>query len=237
MIEGENVDHAYIFVLKTIPDPGDIALNEAFEEQVLDKIVKKRTRQNLLNDIILNKSGRRFPPERRAEFIKRVYDEKETKLRFIFSIWPRPEPSPSATSEDPPPHKDIPSKGFFGKMTPNGLLWGATLFDFYFVQRLFDRPELKSILTGSKLATWAKANGETDGPMKACLEWAENEKDPELIAPYDIQELVRNREKSIRNMIASQKKEEQKEQDKESQPDRLTLPEQVNGNVNQKVHC
>jgi hypothetical protein len=129
-------------------------------------------------------------------------------------------------------YKDMtPENSFLGKMTPNGIqFWGATLFDFYHVQRLYDHPQLHSISTASKLAKWAKANGETDGKTKVALEWAEDEKDPEVIQPYDIQVIIQEREEFIRFFIfESMMDREQKDQGEgELLPDRWTLPEQVN---------
>ena len=44
---------------------------------------------------------------------------------------------------------------------------------------------------------WCKANGEYEGNnavARHCIEWAEKEKDPELIPAYDVEILIRNLE-------------------------------------------
>lgn len=101
-----------------------------------------------------------------------------TRKRLVFNSWLRD-----------PKGKDIrPKNSFLGKMTSNNLqLWGATLNDFYYVQRV---PEIKnylSISTGSKLAAWMKANGELH---TAADEIEQAEESPKEEPPCDIAGLV-----------------------------------------------
>jgi hypothetical protein len=72
-------------------------------------------------------------------------------------------------------------------------LWGATLFDFYHVRRIPGIENPVTISTGSKLLRWCKANGEYEGDKaiaRDCIEWAESEKDPELVPAYNIDILI-----------------------------------------------
>ena len=78
-------------------------------------------------------------------------------------------------------------------MAANGIQhWGATLFDFYHVQRMRDFGGLQMTSTGSKLAAWMKANGEDYA--KGELEPADEEEDPKEIFPCDIAKLVEDAE-------------------------------------------
>ncbi|EDR00143.1 uncharacterized protein LACBIDRAFT_314667 [Laccaria bicolor S238N-H82] len=78
--------------------------------------------------------------------------------------------------------------------------WGATLFDFYYVRRMPDFGGLQTTSTGSKLATWMKANGEDYA--KDELELAEEEEDPQEIFPCDIVKLVETTENRERTGIS-----------------------------------
>lgn len=138
----------------------------------------------------------------------------------------RPELDPNAEPSDPLD----PDDSFPGKQAPNGnQFWGATLFDFYYVTRLHDQP---IISTGSKLAKWAKVNNETHGPAKAAIRWAEDEDDPELIPPHNIQLRIERVEEDIRQHIAVQEQKDQGEC--VFQPDRWALPKLVNETYHRK---
>ena len=115
---------------------------------------------------------------------QRILNAKSTRWRIIFSKWPR----------DPQRQDISPLAGdsALGKMAPNTgdiQLWGATLFDFYYV-----KPPLESknfpFSSGSRLAALMKANGEDYA--KKQLEFAETEEDPYLILPYEITGLIQN---------------------------------------------
>ncbi|KAF9565508.1 hypothetical protein CPC08DRAFT_683586 [Agrocybe pediades] len=79
-------------------------------------------------------------------------------------------------------------------MAPNGLqLWGATLNDFYIVSRVHGLDNLHTHSTGSKLAAWMKAHGETYAADHLAM--AEQEAEPELILPCDIGRLIKDSER------------------------------------------
>ncbi|KAJ7074284.1 hypothetical protein C8F01DRAFT_929860, partial [Mycena amicta] len=69
-----------------------------------------------------------------------------------------------------------------GKQTPNGLLWGATLYDFYFVRPMPDVPSYLITTTGSRLADKMRQIGEVDY-AKDELQWADQEAHPEQYVP------------------------------------------------------
>jgi hypothetical protein len=117
--------------------------------------------------------------EEKAENRQRILNAKTTRWRIIFSKWPR----------DPKGKFITPTNSALGKMAPNNAqLWGATLFDFYTVNRLPETKNLVTLSSGSKLAAWMKANGEDYA--KNQLEFAEDEDDPHLILPYEITKLI-----------------------------------------------
>ncbi len=201
----------------------------------MNKLANRKSKQDLLDDIIFHMSMEKLTaytsPNQRVEAMKRLLDDPETKLRFIFSIWPRP---------DMVQYKDMtPSTSFVGKMTPNGnQFWAASLFDFYFVQRFHDQPGRKSISTASKLAKWAKANEEMSDKIKVALEWAKDEKDPEIIEPHDLQAIILEWDESMRQcIIANQMDEDEEDKEGELQPDIWALPEQVNRTDHRKWFC
>ena len=131
------------------------------------------------------------PGYSREDYLVAAYDAlcpDPFHKRSIFRRWPR---SPTG--------KPIrPTNSLKGKETPNGIqLWGATMFDFYRVQRFPDISGLLTITTGSKLLRWMKANGELDA-AKDEIEWAEHEEGPKIIEPYPLRNLIENEEVMIR---------------------------------------
>lgn len=96
------------------------------------------------------------------------------KNRFIFRHWPR----------DPKGKPILPSD-IHGKEAGNGLnLWGATLYDFYFVHRLPDNLHALTISSGSKLTKVMEAFGELEHARDE-LAWATREPDPKEIPAWD----------------------------------------------------
>jgi hypothetical protein len=93
----------------------------------------------------------------------------------VFRSWPH---SPSSIPD--------PSKlGYRGKVTPNGLPWGATIFDFYTVRQPEDPrgiSKAKNVFSGSQLLEWSKANGENIF-AKDEIEWARREEEPFVLEP------------------------------------------------------
>ncbi|KAK0438680.1 hypothetical protein EV421DRAFT_1697159, partial [Armillaria borealis] len=55
--------------------------------------------------------------------------------------------------------------------------WGATLNDFYWVQRIPEAPSGLTRMSGSRLAAWMKEIGEV-GHAKEEIEWSEAEDQP-----------------------------------------------------------
>ncbi|KAF8955690.1 hypothetical protein BDZ97DRAFT_259558 [Flammula alnicola] len=165
---------------------------------------KYKTRQDFLEEMIIRHAAGATPsrlpsqatPEQRAAERQRVLNVPTTRHRIIFSEWPRPPDSKKCITPD----NSLP-----GKTAPNKLqLWGATLFDFYHVNRIVTIKNLVTTSTGSKLAAWVKAQGE-DGyePAKGMLEWAEDEADPEVVEPCDIAQLIQDGEAAQRRRIES----------------------------------
>lgn len=74
---------------------------------------------------------------------------------------------------------------------------GATLYDFYYVRRVPKVPAALTLSTGSKLAAHMRAIGELDW-AKDEIYSASQEQDPVQVHPYDIGELIKDRESLIR---------------------------------------
>ena len=105
--------------------------------------------------------------------------EIEVSRRGIMRSWPRAPNGPFIwmTGE--------------GKTAGNNQpLWGATVLDFFRVQRHPDMPYGSTISTGSKLAEWAHAFEELHA--KDELEWAAEEEDPIELLPCDISLIIRD---------------------------------------------
>ena len=105
----------------------------------------------------------------------------------VFRSWPR---SPSG--------RVIPDELHLihrGKTTPNGLPWGATIFDFYHFA--LDPSESSNIYSGSQLSEWSKAIGE-EGLAKDEIEWASMEGMPRIIELYPPSMSVVIQEENIR---------------------------------------
>ncbi|KAK0477395.1 hypothetical protein IW261DRAFT_1421096 [Armillaria novae-zelandiae] len=110
------------------------------------------------------------------------------KKRVVRCIWPRDPKGPAMDAGQVVPH---------GKVAGNKQRnWGATLNDFYWVQRT---PEALSVLTkmsGSRLAAWMKQIGEVEHAREE-IEWAEKEDQPREIFPCDIGRLLEDRDPGI----------------------------------------
>ena len=116
---------------------------------------------------------------------KSIQAQHEGKSRLIFRVWPR---APNGEVIKPSPLR--------GKEAGNGLdLWGATLYDFYYVNRI---PSVKNYITtstGSRLAKWMRQNGELTAEDE--LAWADKEEDPKEIPVADMGELIRCRDTRV----------------------------------------
>ncbi|KAG6877381.1 hypothetical protein C0993_007901 [Termitomyces sp. T159_Od127] len=113
---------------------------------------------------------------------------KESHKRMVYRCWPR----------DPKGKNITPANTLPGKTTPNGIqLWGATIFDFYRVNRMPDVTSLSTITTGSKLMRWMKANGETEY-AKDEIAWAEMEEDPKILDLWSPRMQIQEMEENVR---------------------------------------
>ena len=118
-----------------------------------------------------NKPRASASPDEIAAYRGRVFNHKKTRHRFVFQVWPR----------DPKGDCIRPGEGKPGKMTPNNQqIWGATLLDFYTVNRLPSAPGYVTYSSGSRLARWMKEHGETEA--QDMIERQEDELEAKLIA-------------------------------------------------------
>ncbi|KAI0064465.1 hypothetical protein BV25DRAFT_1836826 [Artomyces pyxidatus] len=100
------------------------------------------------------------------------------RARFVFRIWPRDPKGPVIIATPR------------GKEAGNGLpLWGSSLEDFFYVNRIADCPNALTISTGSKLAAWARHVRELKA-AKDQIEWADSEDEPVELHPCDISKLI-----------------------------------------------
>lgn len=96
------------------------------------------------------------------------------KDRFVFRHWPRD-----------PNGKPIAPSDIHGKEAGNGLnLWGATLYDFFFVRRIPSNDHGLTISTGSRLTKVMEALGEPEHAQDE-IAWAAREADPKEIPAWD----------------------------------------------------
>ncbi|KJA16531.1 hypothetical protein HYPSUDRAFT_1064337 [Hypholoma sublateritium FD-334 SS-4] len=78
-----------------------------------------------------------------------------------------------------------------GKQTPNGLpLWGATVLDFFLVERAPGHAWMTAV-NSSRLLAWAKEVGELEH-AKEEIAWAEEEENPKELFPYDMARLIKD---------------------------------------------
>ena len=95
-----------------------------------------------------------------------------------------------------------------GKTAIEGLqLWGASLFDFYRVQRHPSVTNVETLSTSSKLLGFVKSIGEDYPVARPMVERAEREEDPKLIEPFDIARLIQNEEREINVYMRFMRKE------------------------------
>ena len=117
-----------------------------------------------------------------------LWNDKKTIKRDIYRFWPR----------DPNGDNILPGNSFIGKMTSNEIqFWGATLWDFFWTNRLPKVPNLRTGSTSSKLSKWMIEHNETQHAA-AELGWAKDEADPHQIFPYPIAHVVEAQEMRIR---------------------------------------
>lgn len=110
---------------------------------------------------------------------KKLLKAKTTRTRIISRSWPRDPKGQQITFDDTLP----------GKTTSNGVLWGATLLDFFRVCRIPEVQNFLTLTTGSKMAAWMKKNGEEECSAEE-MAWAEMEGDPREVPPCSIAILI-----------------------------------------------
>ncbi|KAF9049066.1 hypothetical protein BJ165DRAFT_1464210 [Panaeolus papilionaceus] len=121
---------------------------------------------------------------------REVLNNKMTRRRYVFNSWPRDPKGGVLTAEN----------SVLGKETPDKIqLWGATLLDFYYTNRVPINPNKFqftdhsiTVSTGSKLLGWMEKHGEDYAVDQ--LDLARLEPDPEVIEPLDIAQLIREKE-------------------------------------------
>ncbi|KAF8955685.1 hypothetical protein BDZ97DRAFT_1764584 [Flammula alnicola] len=170
---------------------------EESEHESKDAENKAKTQKEFFEELILGRAKHDTPciidmktatEEEKTKERRRRLDARTTSHRFVFQTWPR----------DPHGKGITPENSHRGKEAPNGLqLWGATLSDFYIVYRWPDMHDLLTTSSGSKLAAWMKANGESYA--QDCIEGAEEEEEPREIHPCDIGERIEDAERLIFN--------------------------------------
>ncbi len=107
--------------------------------------------------------------------------KKRERTRCIVQMWPR-DPNGEAMDLDEMPK---------GKMTNNGIpAWGATLYDFYFVNRIPSARGMWTPMSGSRIARWMRLKGETGYAMDMINQAENDEHDPKIMPPYDIGEFI-----------------------------------------------
>lgn len=107
--------------------------------------------------------------------------DNTVRLRSIMREWPRDPKGPIIGKNTLPRGKEI----------PNGHpLWGATVFDFFFVERM-QGVAWKTAANSSRLLAWVKEIGELDH-AKEEISWAEKEENPQELFPCDVARLLRD---------------------------------------------
>jgi hypothetical protein len=76
----------------------------------------------------------------------------------------------------------------YGKTTPSGLHWGASVYNWYWYNRIPGVENFVSKATSSQLAGYMRAHGELYA--KDLFAIADEEPDPELLPPYDLRQLI-----------------------------------------------
>jgi len=195
---------ANLMVLETIGGssraPNTLAESNTTPPPVLRPLSDFITSQIILHATHYNRSDKlsiaRGLSEEDNALKSKILDDPHTRHRFIFSYWPRPLGIRDAVNQDPKPYEYItPENAELGKMAPGNIqLWGETLFDFYWVKRIPECPNLQTLSTGSRLAQWARKFGEAETISKNEVDWANLEKDPRKVDVYDLEQLLKEQE-------------------------------------------
>lgn len=123
--------------------------------------------------------------EKKAEREK-VLNAKNTRWRFIFHKWPRDPNGKPLTNEN----------SRLGKMADkergSELIWGATLADICYADRLIKNSSYKimTITSASKMYNWCKAHTEEYSKAIPFMQAAENEDYPQVLSPCASEEFI-----------------------------------------------
>ncbi|KAG6379323.1 hypothetical protein JVT61DRAFT_11782 [Boletus reticuloceps] len=104
-----------------------------------------------------------------------------SKKRVVFRFWPRKRNS-----------KPLQPTKLRGTLSPDGYVWGETLYDFYYVNRLPSVDNFVSISTGSMLRQVMESMSELDAAAPE-IEWAKTEGQPRVEGVADTEEQIRLR--------------------------------------------
>ncbi|PFH48331.1 hypothetical protein AMATHDRAFT_180677 [Amanita thiersii Skay4041] len=123
-----------------------------------------------------------------------VFYAKDTRRRLVWRRWLRGDSDKRGDLNlVMMPHTSRP-----GKMAGNKLhIWGATLMDFYNVQRIPTMPYAVTLSSGSKLAAFMSVLEELEYAFPE-LQWSRSEPDPKEVEPYPVGELIQEQEMRIR---------------------------------------
>ncbi|KAF8894951.1 hypothetical protein CPB84DRAFT_1710693 [Gymnopilus junonius] len=197
----KSLDKANPWLTEVIPNPTSTDVTSDAKLQAEEAVVvdesssakQTKTRRDFLEELIISTAPEEVRNKDKltststrdevAAYRERVLNDKQTRHRFVFQRW----------SRDPNGAPIKPDNSKLGKMTPNNVqIWGATLFDFYTVNRIPSVPNLVTFSSGSKLARWMKEQKETYA--QDFVERQDEEEDPRLIFPCDIGRLIKDGE-------------------------------------------
>ncbi|KAF8419966.1 hypothetical protein L210DRAFT_3575970 [Boletus edulis BED1] len=102
-----------------------------------------------------------------------------SKKRAVFRYWPRKRSS-----------KPLGPSKFRGKLSPEGYVWGETLYDFYYVHRLPTVDCFVSVSTSTMLREVMESIGESDAAAPE-IEWAKTEGQPRVEGVANTEEQIR----------------------------------------------
>ncbi|KAF8649601.1 hypothetical protein AX16_005692 [Volvariella volvacea WC 439] len=153
-----------------------------------------RTRKDLLEHIVL-KHARYKPPATAttgttdaaslAAHRQSVLDDPTTPHRLVFQRWPRAPGGKAIT----------PDNSCAGRTAvAREPLWGASLFDLYTTSRVPGMWGVVTYSSGSKLARWARENGEAEYAAEQ-VRIAEGQEEPRVVRPYPVGRLIEDLER------------------------------------------
>ncbi|KAF8557554.1 hypothetical protein OG21DRAFT_1482220 [Imleria badia] len=116
------------------------------------------------------------------------------RKRAIFRLWPR----------DPNGKTLVPlTDRISGTLSPDGYVWGATLYDLYYVNMVPNIPNVLSAITGSALREAMEEIGELDTAAPE-IEWSKSEGKPRVLGVADTEELIRCIDKRVQGEVGDE---------------------------------